>query len=151
MADTLEIFGIEYTNVAGIIAKDDNGNDVTYTRGGGSGSVVVTDVPNSTGTTAAVSADDVTTLTTKSITQNGTYNASSDSADGYSSVTVNVSGSPSATQHTIHLEFSDNTDTDIPVYYNDSVLGTMITAYEPSGEWIYNNKKFNSTNRFYTL
>ena len=33
------------------------------------------------------------TLTTKNITQNGTYNASSDSADGYSSVTVNVSGS----------------------------------------------------------
>ena len=32
------------------------------------------------------------TLITKSITQNGTYNASSDSADGYSSVTVNVSG-----------------------------------------------------------
>ena len=35
MADTLEIFGIEYTNVAGIIATDDNGNDLTYTRGGG--------------------------------------------------------------------------------------------------------------------
>ena len=33
------------------------------------------------------------TLITKSITQNGTYNASSDNADGYSSVTVNVSGS----------------------------------------------------------
>ena len=32
------------------------------------------------------------TLITKSITANGTYNASSDSADGYSSVTVNVSG-----------------------------------------------------------
>ena len=32
------------------------------------------------------------TLTTKNITQNGTYNASSDNADGYSSVTVNVSG-----------------------------------------------------------
>lgn len=32
------------------------------------------------------------TLITKSITQNGTYNASSDNADGYSSVTVNVSG-----------------------------------------------------------
>lgn len=32
------------------------------------------------------------TLTTKSITQNGTYNASQDNADGYSSVTVNVSG-----------------------------------------------------------
>ena len=34
-------------------------------------------------------------LTTKSITANGTYNASSDSADGYSSVTVNVSSGAS--------------------------------------------------------
>lgn len=33
------------------------------------------------------------TLTNKSITANGTYTASDDSADGYSSVTVNVSGS----------------------------------------------------------
>ena len=31
-------------------------------------------------------------LITKNITQNGTYNASSDNADGYSQVTVNVSG-----------------------------------------------------------
>ena len=35
MADTLEIFGVEYTNVAGIIATDNNGNELTYTRGGG--------------------------------------------------------------------------------------------------------------------
>lgn len=33
------------------------------------------------------------TLVTKTITENGTYNASSDNADGYSSVEVNVSGS----------------------------------------------------------
>lgn len=33
-----------------------------------------------------------TNLTTKTITANGTYNASSDNADGYSSVTVNVEG-----------------------------------------------------------
>lgn len=32
------------------------------------------------------------TLTTKTITENGTYAASADNADGYSSVTVNVSG-----------------------------------------------------------
>ena len=32
------------------------------------------------------------TLIEKSITQNGTYNASSDNADGYSKVIVNVSG-----------------------------------------------------------
>lgn len=37
-------------------------------------------------------ADDVT-LITKTITANGTYNASDDSADGYSSVTVNVPAS----------------------------------------------------------
>ena len=48
-------------------------------------------------------------------------------------------GTPSATQHTIHLEFSDSTDTDIPVYYNDSLLGTIITAYEPS-TWTYSSK-----------
>ena len=35
-------------------------------------------------------------LITKNITQNGTYNASSDNADGYSSVTVNVSGGGSS-------------------------------------------------------
>lgn len=38
------------------------------------------------------------TLTTKSITANGTYNASSDNADGYSSVTVNVSGGGSSSK-----------------------------------------------------
>ena len=31
-------------------------------------------------------------LTTKTITENGTYNASSDNTDGYSTVTVNVEG-----------------------------------------------------------
>lgn len=36
------------------------------------------------------------TLTTKSITANGTYNASQDNADGYSSVTVDVQGGGSA-------------------------------------------------------
>lgn len=48
-------------------------------------------------------------------------------------------GGGGATQHTIHLEFSDSTDTDIDVYYDDSLIGTMITAYEPS-TWTYNNK-----------
>lgn len=38
------------------------------------------------------------TLTTKNITQNGTYNASSDNADGYSSVVVNVSGGGAVVQ-----------------------------------------------------
>lgn len=41
------------------------------------------------------------TLTTKNITQNGTYNASSDNADGYSSVTVNVSGGGSSVNYAV--------------------------------------------------
>lgn len=44
---------------------------------------------------ASVTGTYAPTLTTKSITANGTYNASADSADGYSSVTVNVSGGAS--------------------------------------------------------
>ena len=105
------------------------------------------------------------TLVTKEITSNGTYTASNDSADGYSSVTVNVpssgitptgsinittngthdvtnyasavvsvsgSGTPSATKHTIHFDFSDETDTDIDVYYDDALLATMIQEYTPA-------------------
>lgn len=41
------------------------------------------------------------------------------------------SGGSSATQHVIHFEFTDSTDTDIDVYYDDALMGTMITAYEP--------------------
>lgn len=67
MSDTLKIFGSTYTDVTSIKAKDPEGNTLTFTRGGGG-----------------------STLGTKSITANGTYNASDDSLDGYSSVTVNV-------------------------------------------------------------
>ena len=48
-------------------------------------------------------------------------------------------GGGGATQHTIHLEFSDSTDTDVAVYYDNSLIGTMITAYEPS-TWTYSSK-----------
>ena len=111
MGDTLEIFGKEFTNVAGFKAKDDNGNVLTYTRGGGGGTITIEEIPNATGTTLQ-------------ITTNGS------SSGG---------GSPSATQHTISLEFSDGTDVDIPVYYNDSLIGTMITNYAPN-PWSYNSK-----------
>ena len=85
--------------VAGNIKKNVSifGVNGSY-EGSGSGSVVVSDQANSTGTTAVVTADDVTTLTTKNITQNGTYTASADGVDGYSSVTVSVSGGGSVIQ-----------------------------------------------------
>ncbi len=60
MADTLEIFGVEYTNVTGIIAKDDNGTDLTFTRGGGSPTLQTktkTYTPTESAQTEIVSAD----------------------------------------------------------------------------------------------
>ena len=91
------------------------------------------------------------TLITKTITANGTYNASDDSADGYSSVTANIpnaftitdventtgvtaqiTGGVVPNQHTIHLEFTDSTDADISIYYNDSWVASLITSTEPT-------------------
>ncbi len=50
-----------------------------------------------------------------------------------SGITYNYTlvGFASPTEHIIHLEFEDITDVDIPVYYDNSLLGTMITAYTP--------------------
>lgn len=41
------------------------------------------------------------------------------------------------TKHVIHLEFTDSTETDIDVYYDDALIGTMITSYTPT---TYGNK-----------
>lgn len=59
------------------------------------------------------------TLITKNITANGTYNASSDSADGYSSVTVNVSGG------------GEEVSMDDPVRFFD-YDGTLLHSYSAS-------------------
>lgn len=84
------------------------------------------------------------------ITRNGTFDVS-----GYASAVVSVSGGGisitdepnatgttlvvtgdggggGATQHNIYFEFTDGTDTTIQVYYDDALIGTMITAYEPT-------------------
>lgn len=44
-----------------------------------------------------------------------------------------------ATQHVIHIEFDDSTTANVNVFYDDSLIGTMITSYAPS-PWTYNNK-----------
>ena len=71
------------------------------------------------------------TLITKSITANGTYNASSDNADGYSSVTVSVSGSgsglvyesgtwePSQDEY-LHLQYFSNIHSTAPMFFSVS-------------------------------
>lgn len=73
------------------------------------------------------------TLVTKNITQNGTYNASSDNADGYSSVTVNVGSSNTATMTLVNnspyvLEGWLVTTNGYQSYYLSSNSSTTITG-----------------------
>ena len=93
------------------------------------------------------------TLITKSITLNGTYDATDDNANGYSEVTVNVQGgasvsetqgtygtevvvtsgsAPSATSHTIYFEFTDETDETIIGYWNGTFVSDAVTATTPT-------------------
>lgn len=54
-------------------------------------------------------------------------------ANGTKTLGTGSGGStPSATKHTIHFDFSDETDTDIDVYYDDALLATMIQEYTPT-------------------
>ncbi len=74
------------------------------------------------------------TLITKNITENNTYNASNDGADGYSSVTVNVPSLPSGDYDDPFGLTSDspkfNFDTLYSCYYiDDSVLKKEIVGY----------------------
>lgn len=72
----------------------------------------------------------ITPTGTLNITTNGTHDVTN-----YASAVVSVSSggsTPSATKHTIHFDFSDETDTDIDVYYDDALLATMIQAYTPT-------------------
>lgn len=111
---------------------------------------------------AGTKEDDV--LTTKTITLNGSYSAQDDSADGYSAVTVNVqngasmtevqntygtelvitsaqSAAPSATRHTLYFEYEDESTETEYAYYDDSFIGSAITATTPT---THNNKTVTS-------
>ena len=50
--------------------------------------------------------------------------------DGQAGIVTQIE-SKIAPKHVIHLEFVDSSDTDINVYYDDSLIETMITAYDP--------------------
>lgn len=63
------------------------------------------------------------TLITKTITENGTYNASDDDADGYSEVTVNV---VSSSEYIVTLENLHDSSTDFQNTYINPANGTLI-------------------------
>ena len=77
--------------------------------------------------------DDGATFTTKTITQNGTYSASSDNADGYSSVTVNVSGGGGGTyQAKTNISPTTSSQTITPDSGYDALSSVQINAM-PTG------------------
>ena len=103
-------------------------------------------------------------LTTKSVTFNGTYMAQDDNAAGYSKVAVNVQNgasltevqnqygtelivasaegsAPAATRHTLYFEYEDETTETVYAYYDDSLIGSAITATTPV---THNNKTVTS-------
>lgn len=177
-----EPYGAVFNNITGYNESDTENVHATYTNG----TLTIDTAQNTSSSrfrsgqvynyelsTIGTGGDSSATLITKIINANGTYSAQDDSADGYSSVTVNVpssgitptgsinittngthdvtnyasavvsvptsgGGGSSATQHTISLTLWDDTTATIPVYYDDSLLNTIITSFKPT---MYNNKQ----------
>ena len=77
------------------------------------------------------------TIVSKNITANGTYNASSDSADGYNPVTVNV---PSHSYNAVKIETVDTSGSNprVSVTYGEWD-GSTFTAIAPATTIKYNN------------
>lgn len=118
-------------------AADGTRTQGTGTGGGGTGAISIVDTPDAAGgtvrTITAVDISDTTAVAADVLNSKWFYTAQGVKTQG------TASGGGGATQHTIHLEFSDSTDTDIEVDYDDALIGTMITSYAPN-PWTYNNK-----------
>ena len=107
------------------------GEKVTGTNTGGTAAISVVDTADSHGgTVRTITALDIsdTTAVASDVAQ-GKYFYT---AAGVKTAGTSSGGSPSVTQHSIYLEFTDETDTTIPVYYNDSFVGSLITESKPS-------------------
>lgn len=103
--------------------------EVVVNVSGGTPAVSVVDTQDSHGgtirTITALNISDSTLTTADQLSQGVTaYNKNG--------VKLTGTGSGGATQHTIHLEFSDSTDTDIEVDYDDAWVGSLITSTTPS-------------------
>ena len=135
----ITLMGASYTDVPAVTLPQTGGGTVTfYENGGGTPAISVVDTTATTGgTIRTITALDISdTTATASDVASGKYFYT---ANGTKTAGTASGGGGGATQHTIHLEFSDSTDTDIDVYYDDSLIGAMITGYEPS-TWTYSNK-----------
>ena len=132
MAQSVNLWGATYSDVPAIEVPKSGGGMASFT-----------DVTDTTAAASDVAAGKyfytAAGVRTQGTGSGGGGGSVTQDANGYIVLPSTGGGGGGATQHTIHLEFSDSTDTDVSVYYDDSLIGTMITAYEPS-TWTYNNK-----------
>ena len=113
---------VDVTNLAEVVVN---------VSGGGTPAISVVDTPDSHGgtirTITALDISDSTLQTADQLAQGVT---------AYNKLGVLLTGTGGggggATQHTIHLEFSDSTDADIEVDYDDAWVGSLITSTEPT-------------------
>lgn len=99
--------------------------------GGGTGAISVVDTTDSHGgTVRTITALDIsdTTAVAADVAQ-GKYFYT---AAGVKTAGTASGGGPSATQHTIYFEFSDETDTTITAYYDSTFISDAITATTPT-------------------
>ena len=131
MADTLEVFGVEYTNVTGIIATDNNGNELTYTRGSGTLALQTkskTYTPTTSNQTESITADSgYDGLAQVNITVNampsgtaGTPTATKGTVSNHS-----IAVTPSVTNTTGYITGGTKTGTAVTVNASELVSGTL--------------------------
>ena len=132
MAQNITLLGASYSNCPAVLLPKTGGGTARFDDA----SVTTAAAEDVASGKIFLAADG--TITTGTGTGGGGGSVTQD-ANGYIVLPSTGGGGGGATQHTIHLEFSDSTDTDIDVYYDDSLLGTMITAYNPS-TWTYSTK-----------
>ena len=127
----ITLMGASYTDVPAVTLPQTGGGTVTfYENGGGTPAISVVDTTDSHGgTVRTITALDIsdTTAVASDVTQ-GKYFYT---AQGVKTAGTGSGGTPSATAHTIYFEFSDNTNTTITAYYDDSFISNAITATNP--------------------
>lgn len=129
----ITLMGASYTDVPAVdLPKTGGGTVRFYENGGGTPAISVVDTLDSHGgTIREITALDISDTTA----------VASDVASGkyfYTALGVKTAGAasgggtPSATAHTIYFEFSDNTNTTITGYWDNSFISDAITATTPT-------------------